>query len=90
MHIQSSKKKIFRLKLPSNRFNASKKFTLSQIDVVYLSTTLSLYNFNNSKLRPAPLKLDIKRETSRDRIFSQREIEFKNMHLRRAVEAIAK
>jgi hypothetical protein len=58
--------------------------------VVYLSTALSLYNFSNSKLRPAPLKLDIKKETSRDRIFSQQEIEFKNMHLRRAVEAISK
>ena len=67
-----------------------KKFPKSQIDVVYLSTALSLYDFNNSKLRPAPLNLDVKRETSRDRIFSQQEVKLKNMHLRRALESISK
>lgn len=73
-----------------NRFNTSKKFPQSQIDAVYLSTALSLYDFNSSKLRPAPLKLDIKNENARDRTFSEAEVELKNMHLRRAVEAISK
>ncbi|OUU11693.1 MAG: hypothetical protein CBC00_03665, partial [Verrucomicrobia bacterium TMED40] len=78
------------LEITKQSFNyIKKKFPQSQIDVVYLSAALSLYDFNNSKLRPAPLKLDIQRETSRDRIFSQHEIEIKNMYLRRAVEAIS-
>jgi hypothetical protein len=77
------------LEITKQSFNyIKKKFPRSQIDVVYLSTALSLYDFNKSKLRPAPLKLDIKRETSRDRIFSQQEVKLKNMHLRRALELI--
>ena len=67
-----------------------KKFPQSQIDVVYLSTALSLYEFNSSKLRPAPLKLDIKSEAIRDTTFSQQEIKLKNMDLRRSIETISK
>ena len=79
------------LEITKQSFNyIKKKFPQSQIDVVYLSTALSLYDFNNSKLRPAPLNFDIKRETSRDRIFSQQEVKLKNMHLRRALESISK
>ena len=65
-----------------------KKFPQSQIDVVYLSTALSLYDFNNSKLRPAPLRLDIKNETARDRTFTEEEVKLKNMHLRTSMKTI--
>ena len=79
------------LEITKQSFQYIKKcFPQSQIDVVYLSTALTLYDFNSTKLRPAPLKLDIKSETIRDRIFSQQEIELNNMYLRRAVEAISK
>ena len=79
------------LEITKQSFNyIKKKFPQSQIDVVYLSTALSLYNFNNSKIRPAPLKLDIKKDTSRNRIFSQQEVKLKNIHLRHALEAISK
>ena len=79
------------LEITKQSFQYIKKcFPQSQIDVVYLSTALTLYDFHSTKLRPAPLKLDIKSETIRDRIFSQQEIELKNIYLRRAVEAISK
>jgi hypothetical protein len=66
------------------------KFPQSQIDVVYLSTALSLYDFNNSNLRPAPLKININSKSSRDRIFSSKDIKLKNQYLRKAIELISK
>ena len=77
------------LEITKQSFNyIKKKFPQSQIDAVYLSTALSLYDFNSSKLRPAPLKLDIKSETARDRTFSEAEVKLKNMHLRTSMKTI--
>jgi hypothetical protein len=67
-----------------------KCFPLSNIEVVYLSSALSLYEFNNSRLRPAPLKLDIKSETARDRTFSEAEVKLKNFHLRTSIKTITR
>ena len=79
------------LEITKQSFQHIKKcFPLSKIDVVYLSSSLSLYEFNNSKLRPAPLKLDIKSETARDRIFSKAEVKLKNTHLRTSIKTITR
>ncbi len=64
----------------------SLKFPDSEIDLVYLPSSLSIYQFGSSDLRPAPL---IMRGDYRDKTFKPAEAIQKNQSLRQNVLKIA-
>lgn len=63
-----------------------KHFPKTQIDLIYLSSSLSIYNFTSCAIRPAPL--NIKAETRND-VFDPADASKKNLWLRSEFSSLA-
>ena len=64
----------------------AKSFPSSQIDIVYLPSALSIYNFGDCSLKPAPIRVEGR---YRENVFSNHQISLRNEYLRTELSKIA-